>query len=104
MKISNPLLAFLGDSKVAQGISDIRTDHLPEEIRAIRSQSSRINASMRISAGLNIEMVEGFLKKVLLEAYSSRTPYSIWFPGTSRCPPLGGIRRGSWVAPWSGFA
>jgi hypothetical protein len=38
MKIGSPLLALLGDSKVAQGISDIRSDHLPVEIWIVRSQ------------------------------------------------------------------
>ena len=33
IEISNPLLAFLRDSKVAQGISDIRSDRFPKEIR-----------------------------------------------------------------------
>jgi hypothetical protein len=32
IEIGNPLLALLSDAKVAQGISDIRSDRLPEEI------------------------------------------------------------------------
>lgn len=35
VEIRNPLLALLGHSKVAQRISDIRSDHLPEEIWVI---------------------------------------------------------------------
>src|SRR5215469_1409143 len=38
IEIGNPLLALLRDSKVAQGISDIRPDHLPEEIWIVSSQ------------------------------------------------------------------
>ena len=37
-EIGNPLLALLRDSKVAQGISDIRPDRPPEEIRIVSSQ------------------------------------------------------------------
>jgi hypothetical protein len=32
IEIGNPLLTLLRNSKVAQGISDIRPDRLPEEI------------------------------------------------------------------------
>src|ERR1700730_2423074 len=38
IEIGNPLLALLGDAKVAQGISDIRSDRLPEEIWIVCSQ------------------------------------------------------------------
>src|ERR1700757_3344672 len=38
IEIGNPLLALLRDSKVAQRISDIRPDHLPEEIWIVSSQ------------------------------------------------------------------
>ena len=38
IEISNPLLALLRDSKVAQGIADIRPDRLPEEIWIVSSQ------------------------------------------------------------------
>ena len=38
IEIGNPLLALLRDSKVAQGISDIRPDRLPEEIWIVSSQ------------------------------------------------------------------
>ena len=38
IEIGNPLLTLLRDSKVAQGISDIRPDHLPEEIWIVGSQ------------------------------------------------------------------
>ena len=38
IEIGNPLLALLRDSKVAQGISDIRSDRFPEEIWIVCSQ------------------------------------------------------------------
>src|SRR5215472_3073621 len=38
IEIGNPLLALLRHAKVAQGISDIRPDRLPEEIWVIISQ------------------------------------------------------------------
>ena len=38
IEIGNPLLALLRDSKVAQGIPDIRPDRLPEEIWIVISQ------------------------------------------------------------------
>ena len=38
VEIGNPLLALLGDAKIAQSISDIRPDSLPEEIWIICSQ------------------------------------------------------------------
>jgi hypothetical protein len=38
IEIGNPLLALLRYPKVAQGISDIRPDRLPEEIRIVSSQ------------------------------------------------------------------
>ena len=38
MEIGNPLLALVRDAKVAQGISDIRPDRLPEEIWIVSSQ------------------------------------------------------------------
>ena len=38
IEISNPPLALLRDSKVAQGVSDIRPDRLPEEIGIVSSQ------------------------------------------------------------------
>src|SRR5271165_4537590 len=38
VEIGNPLLSLLRDSKVAQGISDIRSDRLPEEIWIVSSQ------------------------------------------------------------------
>src|SRR5262249_5339831 len=38
IEIGNPLLALLRDSKVAQRISDIRPDRLPEEIRIVSAQ------------------------------------------------------------------
>ena len=38
IEIGNPLLALLRHAKVAQGISDIRPDRLPEEIWIIISQ------------------------------------------------------------------
>jgi hypothetical protein len=38
IEIGNPLLALLRDSKVAQGISDIRSNRFPEEIWIVSSQ------------------------------------------------------------------
>ena len=38
IEIGNPLLALLRDLKVAQGISDVRPDRLPEEIWIVSSQ------------------------------------------------------------------
>jgi len=38
VEIGDPLLALLRDSKIAQGIADIRSDPLPEEIWIISSQ------------------------------------------------------------------
>ena len=38
IEISNPPLALLRDAKVAQGITDIRSDRLPEEIWIVGSQ------------------------------------------------------------------
>src|SRR5215469_5732371 len=38
IEIGNPLLALLRDPKVAKGISDVRSDRLPEEIRIVSSQ------------------------------------------------------------------
>ena len=38
IEIGNPLLALLRDPKVAQGISDIGPDRLPEEIWIVISQ------------------------------------------------------------------
>jgi len=38
IEIGDPLLALLRDSKVAQGVSDIRPDRLPEEIWIVSSQ------------------------------------------------------------------
>src|SRR5262249_7068759 len=38
IEIGNPLLALLRDSKIAQSISDIRPDRLPEKIWIISSQ------------------------------------------------------------------
>jgi hypothetical protein len=38
IEIGNPLLALLCGSKVAQGISDIRSNHLPEEIWIVSSE------------------------------------------------------------------
>ena len=38
IEIGDPLLALLSDPKVAQGISDIRPDRLPEEIWILSPQ------------------------------------------------------------------
>src|SRR6516162_1042721 len=38
VEIGDPLLALLRDSKIAQGIADIRSDPLPEEIWIVSSQ------------------------------------------------------------------
>src|ERR1700756_1702637 len=38
IEISNPLLALLRDSKIAQGIADVRPDRLPEEIWVVSPQ------------------------------------------------------------------
>ena len=37
IEIGDPLLAFLGDAQVAQCISDVRPDLLPEEIGIVVS-------------------------------------------------------------------
>ena len=38
VEVSNPLLALLRNSKVTQGIHNIRPHHLPEEVGVIRPQ------------------------------------------------------------------
>ena len=38
VEIGNPLLALLGDSKIAQSIQNIGLHHLPEKMRVIRPQ------------------------------------------------------------------
>ena len=40
IQICNPLLALLRDTKVAQGINNIRLHHLPEKLRVVYPQVS----------------------------------------------------------------
>jgi hypothetical protein len=42
VEIGSPLLTFLRDSKVAQGVYNIRLHHLPEKARVICPQVSGI--------------------------------------------------------------